>query len=122
VVIPESVTTIPQNAFSGCAALNEVQLSSQTTLIEKNAFYGCIELSSINLPATVKTVGSMAFYRCDALEEVTVNGADTQIEEGAFDRCYNEDLTFYVMDNSPAFDYAKAKGYAYTVMSGSKKQ
>jgi hypothetical protein len=75
-----------------------------------------VELTSINLPATVKTVGAMAFYRCDALAKVTVNGSDTQLDDSAFSRCYNEKLTFYVVDSSPALDYAKAKGYAYTLI------
>ncbi len=61
-------TTIEKSAFSGCTALQNVVLTGPTTEIGERAFYNCTSLMKINLPSTLTTVGKEAFYGCAALE------------------------------------------------------
>lgn len=41
-VIPNTVTTISENAFDGCSSLTSVSFPNSVSTIGKNAFYGCI--------------------------------------------------------------------------------
>ncbi len=61
IVIPDSVTTIAEFAFSGCMYLTTVTFSSssQLTTIDMGAFYGC-PIENFYLPATVSSVGESA--------------------------------------------------------------
>lgn len=63
VVIPSSIITIKQEAFSGTDLLSSVTFkeNSQLTLIGDRAFYGATNLAEINLPDTVEEIGSFAF-------------------------------------------------------------
>ncbi len=47
ILIPEKLTTIEENVFSGCVALETVEISSGLKKINKNAFKGCAELVDI---------------------------------------------------------------------------
>ncbi len=48
--IPEGVTSIPPNAFSGCSDLTSVTIPDSVTSIGWYAFFGCNSLTSITLP------------------------------------------------------------------------
>ena len=51
--IPNTVTKIGINAFSGCAALTSVKIPDNVTSIGDFAFYGCKKLSlSLDLCAS----------------------------------------------------------------------
>lgn len=113
VAIPEGVTSLPEQAFSQCINLVSIELPGQIQEIGKEAFSGCTLLSEITLPAALQTLEENAFYRCDSLAKVTFQGVQTEIADSAFYRCYNENLVFYMLDNSKALEYVKAKGYHY---------
>ena len=51
VVIPNTVTTIGQSAFSGCNSIVTLTIPSNVTLIEYNAFNGCSNLTTLNFNA-----------------------------------------------------------------------
>ena len=71
VVIPASVKTIYNNAFSGRDYVESVDLSQATglTTIGDYAFSGT-GLTTITIPGTVKNMGTYAFYECANLEEI----------------------------------------------------
>lgn len=113
ITIPQGVTSLPEQVFSQCINLVSIQLPGQIQEIGKEAFSGCTLLSEITLPAALQTLGENAFYRCDSLAKVTFQGVQTEIADNAFYRCYNENLVFYMLDNSKALEFVKAKGYHY---------
>ena len=61
VVIPSSVTTIGDNAFSGYTSLTHIEIPNSVTTIGNGAFQNCSSLTSITLPNSVTTIGIAAF-------------------------------------------------------------
>ena len=61
-VIPDTVTTIGDWAFSGCTGLTSVTIPNSVTSIGRYAFYGCNNLKTIySYAATPPTMSSNAF-------------------------------------------------------------
>lgn len=46
-VIPEGVTSLAENAFSGCASLNKLTIPRSLKSVARNAFYNCKALTTI---------------------------------------------------------------------------
>ena len=62
-IIPNSVTSIGDEAFRDCKGLTSVAIGNSLTSIGDRAFYGCYGLTSIeSLAETPPTLGSNAFY------------------------------------------------------------
>ena len=65
IVIPDSVETIGNSAFSRCKNLETVTFGKNTRVktIENCAFMTCLKLLEFNLPTTVTYIGEYAFAR-----------------------------------------------------------
>ena len=72
VTLPATLRTIGSNTFENCTALSEIVVPESVTSIGNYAFSGCQALSSITLPETLTKIGSYAFYNCSALTELTI--------------------------------------------------
>lgn len=75
VVIPNSVTSIGNGAFSGCTGLTSVTIGNSVTSIESSVFYDCTGLTSITIPNSVTNIGDHAFRFCTNLISVTINNS-----------------------------------------------
>jgi hypothetical protein len=82
IVIPNTVTTIGNYAFSNQDQLPSITLPTSLATIGNNAFYQCFSLTSISLPASVKTIGGSAFRDCNSLTTVTIPASVTKITFG----------------------------------------
>ena len=69
-VIPNSVTSIGDYAFSGCSSLTFVAIPNSATSIGRYAFSGCTGLTSVTIPNSVTSIGNYAFASCSDLTEV----------------------------------------------------
>ena len=87
IVIPSSVTSIGDHAFSGCDSLSEIVIPSSVTSIGKGAFLWCSSLSEIVIPSSVTSIGDSAFSVCHSLSEIVIPSSVTSIGKGAFSRC-----------------------------------
>ncbi len=87
IILPDTVTTIADEAFSGCDGLKEIVIPESVTSIGDNAFKGCDSLESIRIPETVKHIGDYAFAYCDNLKEVSIAYGVESIGAGAFSYC-----------------------------------
>ncbi len=79
-----TLTAIPNDVFSGCARLAEVNIPSVVT-IGNQAFANCVSLVKVNMPAAT-TLGEYAFYRNIVLAKVELP-AGVIIGQGAFQEC-----------------------------------
>ena len=72
-VVPNTVTSIPQNMFEYCSRLTKVSIPATTTTIGNSAFYGCSSLTDIGL-VNVTTIGESCFERCTDLIRIQAKG------------------------------------------------
>lgn len=87
VIIPNSVTTIKDGAFSECKLLVDITIGNQVHTIERSAFMNDTALQVVQLPASVRTIGASAFLGCFHLTYLTIKEGLTTIEESAFSGC-----------------------------------
>ncbi len=86
-IIPDSVTSIGDYAFSGCSSLSNIVIPDSVTDIGKCAFSHCSSLSNIVIPDSVTSIGNDAFLRCSSLSNIVISDSVTSIGNGAFLGC-----------------------------------
>ena len=89
-VIPNSVTTIDEEAFRSCPDLNgSLTLPNSLKTIGNSAFFICSNLKgNLTLPNSVTTIGGAAFRRCSGFTgELIIPNSVTTIGTGAFIDC-----------------------------------
>ena len=84
-IVPGSVITIGDFAFSSCSSLTGVTLPSSLTSIGDDAFYDT-ELTNVTIPNSVTTLGSYAFNSWSLTNAVIGSGV-TSIGSDAFYYC-----------------------------------
>ena len=83
-VIPDSVTSIGNEAFRGCNNLTSVTIGNSVTSIDNMAFAYCENLTSITIPDSVTTVSFSAFGFCKNLTIAKLGRGITKIGDGAY--------------------------------------
>ena len=86
-VIPTSVTSIGDNAFTVCRSLSKIVIPSSVTSIGSGAFSFCRSLSDIIIPSSVTSIGDNAFRYCSSLSDIVIPSSVTSIGKGAFSYC-----------------------------------
>jgi hypothetical protein len=127
----ETLTTIRDHGFNGCAALTKVILTASLTELGAGAFANTPALQTINLadtsaaaipaycfaasglsavvlPDSCTSIGSYAFQNCTSLTVITIPDSVTEIAENAFDAC--DHLAICASLDSYAAQYAEDNG------------
>jgi hypothetical protein len=90
-VIPNSVTSIGENAFSGLTGLTSIDIPESVTSIGAGAFAFCFSLTGdLTIPNSVETIGSGAFFQCSGFDGTLTIGESVKfIGDYAFRQCSN---------------------------------
>ena len=73
--------------FKGCSNLSNVTIGDNVKIIPEYAFYDCHGLTSINIPDRVTSIGGCAFLYCSGLTSITIGNGVTSIGGEAFKNC-----------------------------------
>ena len=87
VVVPESITALPDSAFQDCTGITALTLPSGLTSLGANSVRNCKKLTSISLPAGLTSIGSYAFSSCTSLTSISLPAGLTSIGSYAFSSC-----------------------------------
>ena len=119
--LPSDVTSIGNQAFSGCTILKNMQLENVEHIgdgafqdcksfskdikldkilsIGKDAFYGCNSLNSVMIGKGLEVISDGAFKNCKKLKKVVLGENITKIGKGAFSNTIIE--SFYINTPKP---------------------
>ncbi len=87
VTMPKQLTSLGSYAFAYCRSLNTINLPDNLTNIPSRAFMDCKALTNITIPASVKSIDTSAFSNCTALTSVVIPDGVTTIGNSAFSGC-----------------------------------
>lgn len=105
IYVSNSVKAIPKRCFWGNNKLKQLILPSNLKTIGKQSFAWCPNLNVIKIPNKVKTIEKSAFEDCKNLTKLYIPTSVKIIEKNAFKNC--KKLTIYCEKNSYAYNYAK---------------
>lgn len=86
IYLPDSLTAVPDRAFSGCTQLESVRFGNNLLSIGDGAFSDCDTLQTVRFPQSLKSIGYDAFSYCDSIAEVEIAGKITSAD-AAFSDC-----------------------------------
>ena len=89
VEIPDTVTSIGDEAFKNNTSVVSVSIPDSVKSIGDSAFYGCTSLLGVVIPDSVENTGRCAFQKCSKLASayLPVNEKLTVINTGTFYEC-----------------------------------
>lgn len=75
--IPNTVTSIGNDAFSGCPSVTSVAIPDSVTNIGAAAFLDCGSLTNVTIGNNVTRIGDEAFSYCMSLKAITVDSTSS---------------------------------------------
>jgi hypothetical protein len=109
VTIPNIVTSVGGEAFSGCTSLTSVTIPNSATDIMPYAFWRCGSLTNVTIPNGVTTIEGWAFSGCTNLTSITIGNSVTYIGNEAFYGCSNLTAAYFdgnaLPDETDPFDW-----------------
>ncbi|MBR5552039.1 MAG: leucine-rich repeat domain-containing protein [Muribaculaceae bacterium] len=108
VTIPKSVSSIANNAFTGCDGLTEINYNAEDcNMNDSSIFKNCPNLKVVNIGNTVKTIPQRAFEGCTGLTSITIPESVTWIDKYAFNGCTGLTEINFNAENCSSGPYTK---------------
>ena len=81
-----------ESAVRGCSSLFDIIIPDSVTSIGNEAFLFCNSLHSLVLPDGVSSIGDSAFRGCTSLTDIVIPDSVAIIGDRAFKGCYFPDI------------------------------
>ena len=136
-MLPNSLLTIEDYAFTSCARLESISLPDSIKTIGVAVFSYCESLKEIELPSKLKKVESGLFLNCSSLKTLIIPDSVEEIECNALDGCSslrefkvaNNNKKYLCLDNRGLYNKKKTIFYklltkevdTYMLLDGIKK-
>ena len=98
ITIPNSVTSLGEYCFSDCSGLTSITIPNSVTSLGNGCFWFCSGLTSITIPNSVTRLGNQCFYECSGLTSITIPNSVTSLGNDCFGDCSG--LTSITIPNS----------------------
>ena len=108
--------TIPLGCFENCTSLTSIAMPNTATTIEEDAFYGCSKLTSVKIGTSVSEIQKRAFEKCTALAQIDLPKSVKSVQPDAFRNCTK--LTKVIM-RSPSLVNTSGYVFSYYVNNAS---
>lgn len=82
VIIPEGVNTLGKESFS-CSNLKKIVLPDSLKTIDELAFSNCHELVELSIPEGVEKIGQSVFFCCSKLDSITLPSTLIEFDKNA---------------------------------------
>ena len=111
IILPSSVKSICDSAFSDCSTLMSIELNEGLETLDTFAFMGIDNIESITIPSTVTKVGNYLFKGCFALERVEFLAVEPADVPDNFE-LGGECIEAVIVPQDSVESYRTAKGWA----------
>lgn len=123
--IPNTVTSIFDNAFVGNRYLEEVVITSNVKDIGGNSFSDCTSLKTVNVPDNVETIGCNTWAGCTSLTSAYIGKGVSFMKNDLFGECTSLEAINVSTDNQyycsvDGLILSKDKTVLYQYPSGKK--
>ncbi|MCL2721497.1 MAG: leucine-rich repeat domain-containing protein [Treponema sp.] len=108
--MPNTVTSIKQNAISDRTRITSVSLSNSITNITNGTFSRCSSLTSVTIPDSVTTIGDSVFSHCSRLTTINIPRNVTSMGDNIFTGCTS--LSSITVDRNNT-TFASAEGVLF---------
>ena len=109
-VMPDSVTTIKDDALILCSELNSVTFGNGISQIGASTFFGCYGLNAIHISQSITSIDKNSFASCSNLTEITVDPGNT-VYASLNGVLFSKDLT-------KLYHYPEGRDGDYSIPSG----
>ncbi len=89
IIIPDSITSIGASAFAACSNLKKIVIPDSVTDIEWMTFSWCSKLEDVTISNNLETIPYGMFRYCSSLQNIAIPDSVTLIEGYAFEHCEN---------------------------------
>ncbi len=95
VTIPNSITSIYNNAFEDSITLDAIIIPDSVTYLGDNAFKNCTELTTVALGNGIDEINNNTFSGCSKLKSISIPKSIRYIDKGAFEECSEIKYVYY---------------------------
>ena len=96
------IRTTSNTLIAGC---KNTTIPNSVTSIGNEAFYDCCDLTSVKIPNSVTSIGEWAFFNCSGLTTVAIPNSVTSIGDEAFTLCVGLTSVTCLVKNPPRIGY-----------------
>lgn len=87
IILPDRLTSIGEMAFAHCENMLSIEIPKSVTKLEDHAFFSCDSLIRVSLPGSIGVLNNNVFLDCCALRSIVIPEGITAIKDSVFGSC-----------------------------------